>query len=249
MPTRGYTHPSGSVSHFDPTINPTHRTGVWASCPLLEYYSDPSVGVLLQEDFNSYDPEATNGEYVLTQATAGTAAKSTTEPGVLDIDCNSGTVTQGVNLQRVKSMFIPAAGKDIWFETKIKVDEHDDAELFIGLSDIDTAIIGSSANASDNHIGWQCVTDNGVLLFSAEKAGTGTTKAATTLAASTYVRLGFRVIGVTEIEQYVNGVLVGTNHVTANIPVVALYPSFVCQSDGSEDPILSVAGYRVFQLR
>jgi hypothetical protein len=210
---------------------------------------DPSVGVLLQEDFNSYNAAATTGDYILTQATQGTAAKSTTEPGVLLLDSNSGTVTQGANLQRAKSMFIPAAGKDIWFEAKIAVDLAANAELFIGLSDIDTAIIGSSANASDNHVGWQCVTDDGVLLFSAEKAGTGATKAAVTLANNTYVRLGFHVIGVTEVEQYINGVLVGTNHVTANIPVVATYPSFVCQSDGNDDPILAIAGLRVFQLR
>lgn len=249
MPTRGHTTPSGVASHYDPLITPTHPTGVWATCPLLEYYSNPAIGVLLSEDFNSYDAAATTGDYILTQATQGTAAKSTTEAGVLDIDCNSGTVAQGANLQRAKAMFIPVAGKDIWFETKIKVDLAGNAELFIGLSDLETAIIAGSANASDNHIGWQCVTDDGVLLFSAEKAGTGATKAAVTLADATYVTLGFHVIGVTEVEQYVNGVLTSANHVTANIPIVALYPSFVCQSDGGDDPILSVAGYRVFQLR
>ena len=55
--------------------------------------------------------------------------------------------------------------------------------------------------------------------------------------------------GVTEIEQYVNGVLTGTNHVTANIPVVAMCPSFVCQSAGTNDPIMHIQGYRCFQLR
>jgi hypothetical protein len=249
MPSRGFTHGSGRVGVFDPAINPTYRTGLWATCPLAEYMHDPSVGVLLQEDFISYDAAATTGDYILTQATQGTAAISTTEPGVLVLDSNSATVTQGANLQRAKSMFIPAAGKDIWFETKIKVDLAANAELFIGLSEIDTTIIGTSANSSANHIGWQCVTDDGVLLFSSEKAGTGATKAAVTLANDTYVRLGFRVKGVTEIEQYVNGVLTGTNHVTANIPIVATYPSFVCQSDGADDPILFIAGFRVFQLR
>src|SRR5688500_8398649 len=109
MPSRGFTHGSGRVSVFDPAINPTHRTGLWASCPLAEYMHDPSVGVLLCEDFTSYDAAATTGDYILTQATQGTAAISTAEPGVLVLDANSSTVTQGANLQRAKSMFIPAA--------------------------------------------------------------------------------------------------------------------------------------------
>lgn len=147
-------------------------------------------------------------------------------------------------------MVVPAAGKDIWFETTVKVvDTFDKVEFFAGLSEVRTAIISSSANASDNHVGWQCVTDDGVLLFSAEKATAGATKAATTLAEDTYVKLGFRIKGVTEIEQYINGVLTGTNHATANIPVLAMVPSFVCQSAGTNDPITHIKGYQVFQLR
>jgi hypothetical protein len=252
MGTKGYTHPSGRVSHFDPLINPGHKNnpGLWATCPLLEYLSDPSIGVYLREDFVSYNAAATSGDYVLTQATAGTGAISTAAPGVFELDCNSTTEGQGAQIQRVKSAFLPAAGKDIWFETTLKVvDTYDKIEFFAGLSEIDTSIIASQANSSANHIGWQCVTDNGILLFSAEKAGAGATTAATTLAEATYVKLGFRVKGVTEIEQYINGVLVGTNHVTANIPVVAVYPSFVCQTGDTNDPILHIAGYQVFQLR
>lgn len=251
MPSRGNIHGDGRVGVYDPEINSGFKTGVWANCPLAEYLHDPSVGVLLQEDWQSYDPEATNGDYVLTQATAGAAAISTAGAGVLELDSGSTTATQGANLQRVKSAFLPASGKDLWFETSIKVvDTFDKAELFIGLSDVDTAIIGSSANASDNHIGWQCVTDNGVLLFTSEKAGTGTTSAAATIAEATYIKLGFYYDGTADtVQQYINGTATGSAHATANIPKVAIYPSFVCQSGGTNDPIMHIAGYRVFQLR
>lgn len=251
MPTRGYTDPgSRRASHYDPELSSGYSANLWKTCPLLEYQHDPMIGVLLDERWNSYNAQATTGDYVLTQATTGTAAISTAAPGVLELDSNSTTGGQGANLQRVKSIFVPTAGKHIWAEFKVKVvDTYDKVEFFCGLSDVETGIIASSANASDNHIGWQCVTTDGVLLFSAEKAGTGATKAATTLAEDTYVKLGFYVNGVTEIEQYVNGVLTGTNHVTANIPVVALCPSFVCQSDGTNDPIMHIQGYRIFQLR
>jgi hypothetical protein len=250
MSSRGFTHKSGRVSQYDPAINSAFPTGLWATCPLAEYLHDPSIGVYLRESFTSYDAAATTGDYVLTAATAGTAAISIAAPGVLEVDSASSTSTQGATLQRAKSAFLPAAGKDIWFECTIKVvDTFDKVELFAGLSELDTTLIASSANSSANHIGWQCVTDDGVLLFSAEKAGAGATKAAATIAEDTYIKLGFRVIGVTEIEQYINGVLTGTNHVTANIPVVAIYPSFVCQSAGTNDPILHIKGYSCFQLR
>jgi len=36
---------------------------------------------------------------------------------------------------------------------------------------------------------------------------------------------------------------------TANIPIVAVYPTFVCQTDGTNDPIMHIQGYRVFQER
>lgn len=251
MASRGFTHGSGRASVYDDAINPSYPSGLWANCPLLEYLHDPSIGVYLQEDFTSYDAEATNGEYVLTQATAGSAAISTAAPGVLELDSGSSTASQGANLQRVKSVFLPASGKSLWFETSVKiVDTFDKVEFFVGLSDVETAIIATSANASDNHIGWQCVTTNGVLLFSSEKAGTGATKAATTLAEDTYVKLGFHYDGTADtVQQYINGVSTGAVHVTANIPKVALVPSFVCQSDGTNDPIMHIKGYRVFQLR
>lgn len=252
MGTKGHTTPGSRVaSHYDPSISSDYLSNMWKDCPLLEHLHDPSIGVYLREDFQSYDAAATTGDYVLTQSTQGTAAISTAAPGVLELDSNSTTVVQGANLQRVKSVFLPAANKSIWFETKIKiVDTYDKAEIFVGLSDVETAIIAASANASDNHIGWQCVTDDGVLLFSAEKAGTGATAAAATIAEDTYIKLGFKYDGVADtVQQYINGVAVGTAHVTANIPKVAVVPSFVCQSGGTNDPIMHIAGYRVFQLR
>ena len=249
MVSRGHNQ-AGRISVYDPAINPTHPTGLWRTCPLAERLHDPSVGVLLAEDFQGYDAAATDGDYTLTQATTGAAAISTAAPGVLELDSNSTTSTQGAQIQRLKSVLVPAAAKDIWFEARVKVvDTFDKVELFVGLAASDTTIIAASALSTQNHIGWKCVTDDGVLLFSADKAGAAATKAAATIAEDTYVRLGFRVIGVTEIEQYVDGVLVGTNHVTANIPIVAVYPSFVCQSAGVNDPILHIAGYRAFQLR
>lgn len=251
MPSRGFTDPgTRRTSIYDPTLSSGYSANLWRSCPLQEYAHDPMIGFMIDERWHSYNAAATTGDYVLTQATQGTAAISTAAPGVLELDSNSSTSTQGATLQHNKACFVPAAGKHIWAEFKIKiVDTFDKVELFVGLSELDTSLIAASANSSANHIGWQCVTDDGVLLFTGEKAGAGATRAAATIAEDTYIKLGFYVNGVTEIEQYINGVLTGTNTATANIPVVAIYPSFVCQSAGTNDPIMHIQGYRIFQLR
>lgn len=252
MPTRGYTDPgSRRASHYDPVLSTDFASNLWKDCPLLEYLFDPSIGVLLDETFQSYDPEATNGDWVLTQATAGTGAISTVDPGTLVLDSNSTTDTQGVQVQRVKSMFIPAAGKDIWMEWEQKIaDTPDYCQFFGGLSEIDTTLIASSVNSSANHIGFETVTENGVVIVAGEKAGTrGTVAAAHTLVDDTWVKFGFKVNGVTSIQPYVNGVPLSSTLATANVPVVAMYPSFVCQTAGTNDPILHVRALRVFQLR
>jgi hypothetical protein len=137
----------------------------------------------------------------------------------------------------------------MWFETTIQTTFPTFLEVFVALAELDTSIIATSAISTANHIGWYCVTDDGVLLFGANKASAAATKAAATIAEDTYIKLGFKVNGVTSIEQYINGVLTGTAHATANVPIVALYPSFVCQSAGTNDPIMHIKGYRVFQLR
>ncbi len=246
MQTQSYWR-NQNLTFRDKDVSRTKGLSLWETCPLLAIMADPTLGVIHREDFSRYD--ATD-DWTLTQSTTGTAAISTAAPGVLEIDSNSTTVVQGVNLQRLGACFLPAATKHIWFEAEIKVvDTFDDCELFVGLSESDTAIIDTSANASPNHIGWQCVTDDGVLLFTSEKATAGDTSAAVTLTEAGYVKLGFVTDGITTVQQYINGVATGTAHATANVPIVALFPSFVCQSGGTADPIMHVKGYQVVQLR
>lgn len=245
MPTRGFQTGSGRAGHYDPTIDATSKTGPFANAPLLEWLSNPNIGTLFHENWASYN--ATD-DYTLTQATTGAAAISTAASHVLELDSNSTTTAQGATLQRTGGGFIiPAANTKIYAEFEVKVvDTYDKAELFIGLSEVDTTLIAAAANSSDNHIGWQCVTDDGVLLFTSEKATVGDTGAAATIAEATWIRLGFVVDGVTSITQYINGVETGTAKATANIPIVKLVPSFVCQSGGTNDPILHIKPYTIF---
>lgn len=257
MATKGHTDPgSKRVSFFDDVLNALYyRTGLWKDCPLLEYIFDPTIGILLDEHWGSYDAEATVGDYVGTAAVSGSAAISATIPGALAIDAGATTDNQGFNLQRVKSMFLPAAGKDIWAEWHILLTATTPpvtrAQLYVGLAAIDTTIIAAGAQSANNRIGWQ-ILDGGLLVttFTSDKAGVADTRTGPTLAAATAIKLGLKYDGTADtVQQYVNGVATGLPIVTANIPKLAIYPSFVCQSDGTDQPILASLGYRVFQLR
>ncbi len=235
MPSRGFTHiGSGRASHYDPLLSPTYPTGLWKDCPLLEYQFDPTIGTYLNESFQSYNATATTGDYLLTAATSGTGAISTTYPGTLALDAGAATSTQGVNLQRIKSIWLPAAGKDIWFEARIRMTTAIIAELFVGMAASDTTIIGSSANSTNNRIGWTTVTDDGIMLFDCDKGGTGTTAAATTVSTSAWIRFGFKYDGTADtIQQFIDGVPTGSAIATTYISKSVMYPSFVCQAAGT----------------
>ena len=257
MSTRSYWK-AGKLGFWDNQINTTYQTGVWANAPLLPMAIDPTVAYDFFEDWMNWKGVAVAttamAGWTVTQATAGGVTTSDTlQGGICVIDCDSATEGQGMNIQYTEGTlpFIPVAGRDIWFEAKIKVtDAVDDVQLFVGLSAADTSIISGNDMTAANHIGFECLS-SAALLFGAEKAGTEATPvAATTLVEATYVRVGFHVNGVTDVTHYVDGVKIGTSILTANIPVVGITPSFVCQSGSSTgEPELYVDWVRCVQVR
>jgi hypothetical protein len=193
--------------------------------------------------------------WTLTQATSGTAAISTAVTGSLLIDAGATTDNQGVNRQALKAAFVPAANKSIWCETFFTLTATTPpvtrAQLYAGLAASDTTIIAAGAMSTNNRMG-HMILDGGLLAttFTSDKAGTATTKTGPTLVAATPVRLGFFYDGVADtLQQYVNGVASQTAVATANIPKLVVYPSIVCQSDGTDRPNLLLHNMRVFQLR
>tara|TARA_R110000824_G_scaffold13979_3_gene60104 strand:- start:3913 stop:4659 length:747 start_codon:yes stop_codon:yes gene_type:complete len=211
---------------------------LWKDCAIETLANDYNRGYVFKDNFLTLP----TGKYTATQATAGTFALGDDEGGVALADCNSTTVTQGINVQlnsTVGAAFRTQASGKLWFEARLKAsDIATGPEFFCGLSSIDTTIIGTSANTSANHIGFESVSDDGVLLFHAEVAGVRTSGTATihTLVEDTYVRLGFKVVDRARIEVYVNGAKVDT--LTAGFPLVGMVPSLVCQSDGATDSIV-----------
>jgi len=246
--SRGHTRPSGQSSFYSPTLSTDFLTNLWRTCPQIEYLCDPQIAFQYDEPFHEYD--ATN-TWTLTQATAGSAAISVTVPGSLTLDAGSTTAHQGAQIQHKKATFLPAAGKDIWFECSVLLGTALTGEFFIGLAAVDTTIIASGSMSTNNRIGWTGVAGDGVMVFDCDKAGTGTTATGVTLSITVRHKLGFYYDGTADtVQQYVDGVATGTAIATTYIPKAAcINPSFVCQTSGTSQPTMNISGLRVFQLR
>jgi len=209
--------------------------------------NDPRGGTFFKEDFNTLNG---TDNYTLTLATTGTFGLSTTEvDGVGLLASGSTTAGQGGNLQWQGPLVIPAAGKKIIFETRLKVvDAATGPEIFAGLAMIEDTIIASGAIFTVDHVGFYGV--NAVdkeLVFACEDTDVATVGSETphTLVEDTYVKLGFVIDGVSGVKIFVDGTEI-VNTTAMDIPEeVVLVPSFVCQSDGTTDPVTHIDWFAV----
>jgi hypothetical protein len=251
--TRSYWK-NGALNFFDDQLDTTWKTGVWADCPLLSIRCNPQIAYECFEDFTNNDA-ATMAGYTVTQATTGTFAMGSEVGGTALADSNSTTQHQGVNVQKLGPCFTPAANKDLWFECRFKVvDTYDKCELFVGLAGVDNTLSpnGNLDAANTEYIGFGIETGGaGTMSFYECKATAELKDATSAIAEATYIQVGFKVTGITAIAAYVNGAAITlTNVVASGIPVTdVMTPSFVCQTDGTNDPILHIDWYRVIQLR
>ena len=209
---------------------------------------DPADMYVEFDDFYRFDAD---DDWTATAATAGTADVIDGAGGILEIDSGSATQGQGMNVQRKVEAFLPAAGKDIYFEARWKVtDTIGEIQMFVGLSILDTTIMASNVISSANYIGLLCEGDGqGDVTLSTESGGSQTKEADVfRMVEDTYFTAGFVVAGTSSVQALHNGVPVG-DEITTNIPTTELASSFVCVTDGSDDPIISLDWYICAQLR
>ena len=248
---KGFTAPNGRLGVYSPTYSPRFEAGPMARSPLWAAACDPNKYVVHNEWFHTYT--ASGAPYTLTQKTAGTAALSAVDAGTLVIDSASSTQHQGVNLQRVTAPFFCKTGGELFWTCRAKiVDTVGNANVFLGLNAVDTAILSSGVMDVVDSIGFVIETATNAFQLVAGKAST-VAKAASgiTPVEDTWFDLGVYVNGVGEISFFINDALIAQTAIVAatHIPVAAIFPSFVCESDGTDDPILHVGGYHVLQTR
>jgi hypothetical protein len=192
------------------------------------------------------------GDYTLSAAgSSPTFARDATVPniGVWLLDCASSTDNQGGNLQWLSLPVAVSATNTLGFEVRLKVEDiATGPQFFSGVHAVDTAIISSGVmdGTASSYAGFMSLTDNNVVLpTSADNTAAETGATVDTLVDGTYVRYGVRIVRRERVEFYKNGVKVATH--TTRIPAAAeiMYPSWVCQSAGTTDPIVHLDAFRI----
>jgi hypothetical protein len=217
------------------------------------FYNQYRDAYLESDHFSSFDAD---DDYVVTQATAGTADVIDGAGGILQLDSNSATADQGIQVQHKTETFLPAADKHIIFECRCKVtDTIAGVQFFAGLSILDTTMFVSGENSSTDHVGFEAnattqAATSGRLDLVHEDGGTRTSQSTVhTLAEDTYVVLGFFVDGISRIVPLINGVAGTAVTPSATWTPTEMAATFVCQEEGgSVDPIMSLDWYYCIQI-
>ncbi len=218
---------------------------IWADCAPFD---NPYAGTAMFDDFSSFSSSATADEatWQATQQGAGTLALDSAIPGIALADSGSTTQHQGINVQRNSPGLVPIASTNTYFEARVKiVDAYNLVQVVVGLATKDTTAWPNGVISNITTIGALTVgTGNaGLLKFSHQRGGTGGSEVtlATFLEEDTYIKLGFKQTGVTSAAIYVDGAEVAITEVAADLPNALVFPTLVCQSDGtSADPIMHV---------
>lgn len=216
---------------------------LWDTCNRPDIRDDFAQGYYFDDDFMVGKAEGTATDSQLWEVSSLTSGSFDIDStatdaygGIRILDTGASTDNQGVGSAQVdQATFIPTADTTIWFETRLQVDGLT-GSFFFGLSEVDTTLLSATANTSANHIGFESLGGDSVILLQGEKAGARNTALATpaTLVAATYIKLGFKVTGVTRVQFYIDGVeKPATELAVANIPIVTLVPSLSLVNTGS----------------
>jgi len=257
---------NGVMGFYDETNNSDYRTGVWADCPILAIESDPSLAYVFMEDFNNFQVITDANPPTLAGWTATQEANSlgllrviAGAGGILEVDSESTTQDDKLEIQQDVAHFKVAANKDIWFEARVRVeDTFDKVQTFVGLATLHTTVMpaGEMDSTDADYIGFVSETgEAGVNSFEICKdaAELSDTMGATgTWGEKVWTRLGFHINGITGIHAFIDGDEIAlTNVVYTGIPTTdALSTTFIMGSDGSSvDPLMNVDWVKCVQLR
>ena len=177
--------------------------------------------MVYKNDFCSW----VSDEWTATEATAATQVLADERNGVLVLTA-AATEDNGTQIQlggssdseTVGESWAPAAGKNMWFETRVASLDADQNDFFVGLHNEDTSII---AGRGTDYIGFYTIDESANLnCQSAATSVVSSQTALTTVVNSTYLVLGFKVSGVSKIEFYINNVMQAT--LSTNIPTALM---------------------------
>jgi len=226
---------------------------LWSDCPYLALALGAKEGFVFFDDFLGPIETTTALDWTITQVTTGRVAGGATEQGgVLLVDSNGNPPSDdGVNVQRTNCLFKPAANRKIWFEARVKMNDATD-QYFIGLAGVDTTLI--AAGVVDDVVD-KCgfyheaaSTDNKISAISSRLTSEEKNTDVGANVDATYVKLGFKIDGLTRIDFYRNGVIVASVTDASDIPNAVMCLSAVAQIEvAGADAEMSIDWVRIAQ--
>lgn len=226
---------------------------IWSDCNLLALEYGAKEGFVYWDDFlGQIDVTSADG-WTITQVTTGRIlGVSDEQGGAILFDSNGNTTSDdGVNAQLKNCMFKPAAGRKIWFETRVKMNDATD-QYFLGLAGVDTTLIASGVvDDVVDKCGFYheaASTDNKISAISSRLTSEEKNTDVGANADGTYVKLGFVIDGLTRVSFYRNGVLVATVTDANDIPNAVMCLSAVAQIEvAGADAEMTVDWIRIAQ--
>ncbi len=214
------------VKVYTKTVSTVAATGpsalIWNDIPIQEVRDNPSSGIIYENDFMGSENLVTTEGWTVTQVNSGAISLLAAEGGALHVDSAGNNASDdGVTAQLLNCRFLPAAGRKIAFEARVKMNDATD-QYFIGLCATDTTIIASGVldDASDKcgFFHHAASTDNKISCVTARTTAEDITADVATNTDGTYMTVGFVIDGITTVSFYVNGALVESGALTANVP-------------------------------
>lgn len=185
--------------------------------PDIEFFDDfvstsycPDAALTNESDpAAKFSEVADRGDWLVTRDAAPTIVVADDEPGGLLLITTGSSANDFVSCQLNGESFKVAADKDIYFEIRMKLDDANDTQWFVGLATTDTtgSTNGPILDGTTESIGFRQATDTGVdIYYICEDAATETTAdTGEDVADNTYVTLAFHVISNTRVKFFVNG--------------------------------------------
>ena len=180
----------------------------------LSIGENPDYSVYFNDFLVEQDYAAADWVITTTEAGAGSASEAlaTDERYGALVITNDDADNDSDSLQSTQEFAALSSGKRTWFETRIKLNDADQVDVFIGLCITDTTPL-----VATDRVGFQIDDEDASILCKSEKNSTETsTDSGEDAADDTYVKLGFYWDGASAVEFYVDRELVATH--TTNIP-------------------------------
>jgi len=214
---------------------------IWGDCPILEMTADPRVGCQMYDDFSLSNIENGDGYQALGD-TAPVYVVDTLEGRVSvttgGTNNHQSILGTAVDIGHISDLEAEAA--ELWFEARVKMSSVADYGMFIGLAaeadiatdflDDNSGDIVTTANCVGFHVATAAPTTVRTVYHNGSGEATAVESGVHTMAASAYVRLGFKYDPAAEdaekVRFFVNGVETTTKVTAANI-AAATFPDSV----------------------